>query len=261
MNVSRRTLLSGAALGFATHAALRNGAHAHGTPVASPGPAGPVLATPGFAIARVRTIADPTQTQAAVFPSVMADFLPPTRAVPGYAGYLFVQDDTDPATAITLTLVSDALAADAAGSVAQDFVAGLDPRFAVETVEAANGEVLIYEITTRSAAELPPFLYGCHLTMRVNVTAPGTDIMRDVYPIVRDGLTPELATMPGFVAYLWVKTGDTGTAINIWETAEQTAAGDIAVRDWIVANAIPETVGTPTVYAGTIGYAQMAGIG
>jgi hypothetical protein len=190
----------------------------------------------------------------------MADFLPATRAVEGYGGYLFAFDNANPAAAITLTLVPDAAAAEAADSVAESYVAGLDPRFAVETVEAANGELLIYETTPRPAAELPPFLHGCHLTMRVNVTAPGTDVMRDVYPIVRDGLTPQLAAMPGFVAYLWVQSGEVSTAINLWETAERTAVGDIAVRDWIMANAIPETVGTPTVYAGVIGYAELAGI-
>ena len=64
-------------------------------------------------------------------------------------------------------------------------------------ISAANGDLLIYELTTRAAAELPPSLYGCHFTMRVDVTTPGTDIMQDVIPIVRDGLTPELAAMPG----------------------------------------------------------------
>ncbi len=264
MNFTRRTFVTSVSVGAGAHLLLRPTSMAQGTPEATPQavePGSPALAIPGFALARVRTLVDDSQTQAAVFPHVMADFLPPTRAVEGYGGYVFALDEANPATAITLTLLDDEAAVDAAGAVAQEFVAGLDPRFDVETIDAGHGELLIYETTTRSAAELPPSLYGCHLTMRVDVTTPGTDIMQDVYPIVQDGLTPELAAMPGFVAYLWIKSGDVGTAINIWETAEQTAAGDQAVRDWVAANAIPETVGTPDVFAGTINFAEMAGIG
>ncbi len=263
MILSRRNLVVSMAAGAGAQLASRHVSLAQGTPEAVPQavePGSSALAMPGYALARVRTLADASQTQAAVFPDVMADFLPPTRAVEGYGGYVFVFDDADPTTAITLTLLSGESAVDAATAVAQEFVAGLDPRHAVDTVEAANGELLIDETTTRPASELPPNLYGCHFTMRVNVTAPGTDIMNDVYPIVRDGLTPELAAMPGFLAYYWVKSGDIGTAINLWETTEQTAAGDQAVRDWIVANAIPETVGTPSVYSGTIWFAELAGI-
>ncbi|MCC6943754.1 MAG: hypothetical protein IT335_04195 [Thermomicrobiales bacterium] len=263
MNLTRRNVMASMVAGAGAHLMLRQSSVAQGTPEATPraiDPGSSALPTPGYALARVRTLADASQTQAAVFPSVMADFLPPTRTVEGYGGYVFALDDTNPATAITLTLLAGEASAEEAGAVAQDFVDGLDPRFAVETIEAGNGELLIYETTSRSAAEVPPSLYGCHFTMRVDVTSPGTDIMQDVYPIVRDSLTPELAAMPGFLAYLWVKSGDIGTAINIWETAEQTAAGDQAVRDWIVANAIPETVGTPTVYSGTILFAELAGI-
>lgn len=264
MNLSRRTFMSSVAAGAGSHLLVRQASMAQGTPEATPQavpPASPDLATPGYALARVRTFVDASLSQEVVLPHVMADLVPPTRALEGYGGYVFVYDDTNPARALTLTLFATEAGTEAAAAVAQEFVAGLDPRFDVETLEAANGALLIYETTPRSAAELPPSLFGCHFTMRVDVTTPGTDIMRDVYPIVRDGLTPELAAMPGFVAYLWIKSGDIGTAINIWETAEQTAAGDQAVRDWVAANAIPETVGTPEVYAGTIGFAEMAGIG
>ena len=118
MNLSRRTLVASMTAAAGSHLLLRHPTLAQGTPEASPvavetGESG--MAAPGFALARVRTLTDSSQSQHAVFPHVMADFLPPTREVEGYGGYVIAIDEMNPAVAITLTLLAGESGAEQAG--------------------------------------------------------------------------------------------------------------------------------------------------
>lgn len=250
MRVDRRSVL-GAAASAAMLATPLGRVAAQSTPEAE------AFADPGYALARVRTLPDP-DLNAAIIPDVMATFLPRTAADPGYVGYVFSQHAADPASTITLTLLADEAASSAAAEVALDYVAALDPRFAVETPFAQQGPVRIFRTTARQASELPPFLHGCQFTMRDRVNAPGAN-MDEVVQKATEGLVPLLAEMPGFVFYCWIQTENGRTAINVWETAEQLAAGNDAVAEWVAANTANTTSGDPVVNDGVIIYTDIPG--
>jgi hypothetical protein len=255
---TRRMVLAGAAASLTGASRLAVRAQkatpaAGATPMATPG------APPGVAIARVRKVGSAELNQA-IYPDVMYRFLPGTAAIPGFAGYVFAFHETDPAESLTLTLLSDDVAADAADAFAKAYVSQLDPRLAAMTPVAIRGPIRIYAVTDAPWSALPPFLNGCVITMRNRTNAPGADLDA-VLAQARSGLVPLLQAMPGFVFYGWIQTEGGRTAINIWETDEQLHAGDKAVAEWVAANTAPTTTGNPVVNAGRIGYAILPGVG
>lgn len=252
MSLTRRALIGTAAAGVVTTRTVAGGRAQDATPAAGP-------PTPGVGLARVRKLPTAALNEA-IYPDVMATFLPPTAAVPGFLGYVFAFHETDPTASVTLTLLADEAAATAATSVAEGYVGQLDPRFVLETPVALGGPVRVYEQTPEPGAELPPFLNGCVLTVRDRTNAPGTDI-EAVIEKAAGGLAPLLSAMPGFVLYAWLQTDGGRTAINIWETAEQLRAGNEAVAEWVAANTADTTTGEPVVHDGRIGYARLQGIG
>ena len=214
---------------------------------------------PGVAIGRVRKLPS-AELNEAIYPDVMARFLPATAAIPGFLGYVFAFHTTDPTASVTLTLLTDDPAADAAEAAGQQYVGQLDPRFVVATPVAVRGPVRIYATTSAPPAARPPFLHGCVITMRNRTNAPGAD-MDDVVAKASSGLAPLLAAMPGFVLYCWIQTEGGRTAINIWQTDEQLRAGNDAVEAWVAANTANTTVGEPVVSDGRIGYGVVPGVG
>ena len=250
MRVNRRRILGTVASAAVLSSGLGRVA-AQSTPVAATG------AVPGSAIARVRALPTP-ELAAAVVADVLATFLPPTAALPGYAGYVFSAHVTDPTATISLTLLADEAAAAAADQVAREYAAALDPRFVTETPVTDQGPLRIYQTTMRPATELPPFLNGCLFTMRNRRNAPGAD-MEAVIAKDTNGLTPMLAAMPGFVLYAWLQTADGRTAINIWETPDQPAAGNAVIAPWVAANTAETTAGAPVVNDGVVVYADIPG--
>lgn len=220
-------------------------------------PAAARPAVPGYGIVRVRVLATPELGQA-VFPDVMYRFLPMTAAIPGYYGYLFAWENENPAATLSMTLLADEAAAADADAVAKAYVAEIDPRLTPETPLAEQGPVRIFALTERTAAELPPFLSGCQFTFRQRMNAPDTDI-EGILAAVQGDLIPVLSAMDGFVLYGWLGTPEGRIAFNIWETAEQLAAGDQAVADFVAANPIVTAQGETVVHAGTIGFADVLG--
>ena len=213
--------------------------------------------SPGVALARVRKL--PTaELNEAIYPDVMRTFLPVTAVVPGFLGYLMAFHATDPTASLTLTLVSDDTAADAAGAVARWYVEQLDPRFIVETPVAVRGAVRVFVTPDRRGPTLPPFLHGCVITIRNRVTAPGVAVA-DLVNAASE-LAPQLQAMPGFVLYCWIETEGGRTALNIWETEEQLRAGDEAVAAYVAANTADTSVGEAVVNDGRIGYAEVLGL-
>lgn len=220
---------------------------AQSTPVALPG------AAPSYAIARVRALPSP-DLNAAIIPDVLATFLPRPAAVPGYAGYVISEHITDPTATITLTLLADEAAVSTADRVAREYVLSLDPRLAAETPVAEAGPVRIFQVTSRPSTDLPPFLHGCQFTMRDRRNAPGTDIDA-VVAKASSGLMPMLADMPGFLLYCWIQVEGGRVAINIWEIADQLAAGNEAIAAWVA----DTTTGEPIVNDGVLVYADLPG--
>lgn len=250
MRVNRRVVLGGvAAAAMLPRQAIR--AAAQGTPAAT------TMVAPGYGVVRVRALPSP-ELNAAIFPDVMARFLPAIAVVPGYAGYIFSSVASDPSAALTVTFTADEAAAAAASEVAKTYIAGLDPRFQVETPNAEQGPVRTWQVSNRPATELPPFLTGCQITMRNRTSAPDTDTEAITAKVNAD-LAPQLATMPGFVLYCVIVEGDGRTAINVWETAEHLAAGNDAVRSWASANVPNAFIGDPVVSDGVIAYANIVG--
>lgn len=251
MTLSRRTLMggltvSGASLLAAPSLTL---AQESGTPQAAG------LAAPGYAISRVRALPAAELNQA-IYPHVMHRYLPAIEAVPGFAGYVFAFHNDDSGASMTLNLMADEVAGAASDEAAAGFVGGLDPRFVVETPMAEEGPLRIYGFTERPVSELSPFLHGYVITVRNRQTAEGADI-EAVIAQASNELLPLMAGMDGFVMYAWILTTTGRTAINIWETAEQQAAGDQAVAEYVAANTVSTTVGEPVVNNGTIGYAAL----
>lgn len=263
MTVTRRTLLGSAFLAAAmpvAHSSLVSAQDATPADAASAVPASPEAVapnTPGYGIVRVRTLSTPELTQA-VFPDVMYRFLPATAAVPGYFGYLFAFGSDNPADSIAMTLLENMEAAVAADEVATAYVAGLDPRLTPETPMAEQGPIRVYVTTDRTRSELPPGLTGCQFTARNKKNTGDTDIDALVTAVQHD-LAPMLQAMDGFVLYGWMMTPEGRVAFNIWETADQLAAGDKAIADWVAANPVAASSGETEVHAGIIGYAEVLG--
>ena len=258
MHVTRRRLL-GTALaasvlpstpGFVAHAQVA-------TPVEGATPVTNVSHAPGYGIARVRTHPSPELAQA-VFPDVMFRFLAPTAALPGYFGYIFAFEEADPRNTINITLLDNAAAGDEATAVAEEYVAGMDPRLTPETPIAEQGAVRIFQVTDRPFSELPPFLHGCHLTLRHRRNAADTDI-EGVIKSASEGFGPIQAAMEGFVLYGWMQVEGGRVSFNIWETAEQLEAGNQAVADFVAANPVISSEGKTVVHEGVIGYADTMG--
>jgi hypothetical protein len=257
MPLSRRSLLGSSLLTVAVPLAMPLIAHAQD---ASPVPASPEATStdaPGYGIVRVRALPTPELNQA-VYPDVMSRFLPATSEIPGYFGYLFAFENDNLATSLTMTLLADEAATTQANEVAKAYVAGLDPRLTPETPLAEQGPVRIWETTDRPASEVPPHLTGCQVTFRHRINAEETDI-EAIIKTVNEELIPGLREMDGFVLYGWLGTPDGRISFNIWETAEQLAAGDQYVADFVATHPIITTNGTTDVYAGTIGYADVLG--
>jgi hypothetical protein len=253
MPVTRRVFLGSTMLAAAMPLAVPALAHAQD---ATPEAMDPD--SPGFGIVRVRALPTPELNQA-VYPDVMSRFLPATSAIPGYFGYLFAFQNDNPATSLTMTLLADEAAVAQADEVAKEYVAGLDPRLTPETPLAEEGPVRIWETTDRPVSDVPPHLTGCQVTFRRRINAEETDIDA-IIQTVNEGLIPSLREMDGFVLYGWIGTPDGRISFNIWETAEQLAAGDELVAEFVAANPIITMVdGTTEVYAGTIGFADVLG--
>lgn len=250
---TRRALLGGAAAaGVGMMVSHRAAAGQDATPAAS------ATGQPAYALARVRTQPSAALTEA-IYPDVMARLLPPTMALPGFLGYTFGFDASDPATAFTLTTLSDPESASAATEVAKAYVDQLDPRFVTETPLSAEGRVRMYATTDRSSTELPPFLHGATFTLRDQTNAPGVDI-EEAVRIATETLIPLFQSLPGFVLYCWFERPEGRIAINIWDTPEDLAAASDALAAWRAEYFATPTASEEVSYNGTIGYATIAGL-
>lgn len=250
---TRRTFIGSAATGGALLLAPNLvTASQQATPVSG------AAASPGYATARVRT--QPTaELNQAIFPDVMARLLPKTTKLPGFHGYTFVFDNDDPTATITFTTMADEDAARASGQLAQDYVAQLDPRFVTETPLSAENRIRMWATTSTPASELPPFLHGAAFTLRDQTTTPGYDI-NDLVAIAQETLIPLFLDLPGFVLYCWFERPEGRIAINIWETAEDMAAGDEALAAWREEYFAGPTSSETVTWHGTIGYSTITGL-
>jgi hypothetical protein len=221
-------------------------------------PPPPEAEAPTYATARVRTQPSAALNQA-IYPDVMARYLPSITTIPGFLGYTFVFDDADPATSFTFATMTSEEAALASQEIVQRYVAQLDPRFVTETPLSADGPIRMYATSAKAAAELPPFLHGAAFTMRDQTNAPGLDL-EDAIRIATETLIPLFQSLPGFVLYCWFERPGGRIAINIWETAADLAAAGDALAAWREEHFATPTASQEIGYNGTIGYATIAGL-
>lgn len=252
MHTSRRALIGGiiaSGASLAIPGAL--GSAQQASPVAA------IDAEPGFGSVSVRTHATPEVLQA-VYADVLTVFVPAIRAVPGYRGYLIAFDGEDPTASIDVTLLAEAAAADAASAVSQEHMTGRDARLTPEIPLAEHGDVRIFDVTDRARTDLPPLLNGCHITMRYRLNAADTDI-EGVIAAAGGGFVPIIRDMAGYVLYGWMYAEGGRVSFNIWETADQLAAGNDAVAAFGAANPVITEEGPPVVHEGVIGFSDFFG--
>jgi hypothetical protein len=209
-------------------------------------------------MARVRKLPNEALNQAIV-PHLARVFIPLMEAIPGYGGYAIAFHNDDPTATISTTFMADEAAAMAADEAARGFITGLDPRLVPETPFAEQGRVRIFETTGRPSTELPPFLHGCQVTVRKRINAPGADF-EAVVAMTNQEIVPQMAAMDGFVLHCYIQLDGGRFAINVWETAEQQAAGDEAIAAFVAARTAETQVGEPEVNRGTIAYAAIPGL-
>jgi hypothetical protein len=228
-------------------------------PVVLGTPTVPGFEAPGYGIARVRKHPSADAAEA-VYADVLTRFLPPTAALPGYFGYIFAFDEyaEEAGTTLNVTLLKDHAAAEAAASIAAEYVQGMDRRLAPETPIAEQGAIRIFQVSDRPVSELPPLLHKCHITARFRRNAADTDI-EGVIRSASEGFGPIQAAMDGFVLYCWMHTEGGRVSFNIWETAEQMQAGNDAVAAWAAANPVITEEGPAIVHSGVIGYSDLPG--
>jgi hypothetical protein len=260
MHVTRRKLLGTAAVVASAALPMVPGLKARAqeatpAPAVLGTPAVPGFQAPGYGIARVR-VHQSAEIAQAVYADVLTRFLPPTAALPGFYGYVFAFDDADPGTTLNFTFLNDAAAVEAANTVAQEYVAGMDARLSPQTPIAEQGAVRIYQLTDRPVSELPPLLHGCHITVRYRKNAADTDI-EGVIRSASEGFGPIQAAMDGFVMYGWMHAEGGRVSFNVWETAEQMQAGNEAVAAWGAANPVITEESPAVVHNGVIGYSDL----
>jgi hypothetical protein len=261
MHTTRRALIGGAGAALAAaglHASPLVAQEASPVAVSDATPAG-MDGPPGYAIARVRRLPDATLNQAN-YPNVMATYLPRLEQVPGFMGYVFAFDDDDPDGSFSLTLLDDESSVAGVESVTTEYVASLDPRFAVETPWASQGAVRMFAATSRPLAELPPFLHGAPLLIRDQTSTPDFDLEAAV-ALATETLLPRFMEQPGFVLYCWFVREGGRVVVEIWETPEDLEASREMLLAWRDEHFSAPTSTDTTDIEGTIGYVTIAALG
>jgi hypothetical protein len=221
----------------------------------------------GYVSLRVRAMASP-EVVPDVNKIVLAEFVPQVRALPGYLGYLLGNRIEQPNQSVTIAVFGTKAENDAFNETARTFVAGLDPKFAVETPTRVEGDLLITAPPaaasgTPSAATTPatpaassPVLTSGYVAVRIHTSKPGTN-PREFLPLAKSGFVPIVSTLPGFLGYLWFPFDGGFTAVSLFDSQEAALASTAAAKDWAAENLTAYTDGNPTVINANIVYADL----
>jgi len=219
---------------------------------------GGVVAAPvdvGFASSRVRQSASPERLYQTIG-QVLADGVGVFRAIEGYRGFIYATDLIDVARGHTLALYNNAMAGAFGLERGQRVLGSLDPRLASTVVDGGDGVTRLAYFTTRGAATLPPSLTGCYLSQRIKRT-PRTNDPNALVELVTAKELPLLAVLDGFIAYLWMQTGEGRIAITIWETYDQMRVGATVSEAWIAKNELAQPIDETIVHEAEITYADL----
>ncbi len=212
------------------------------TPAASP----VKDSSPGYASLRVRQLTAP-EFRTAVNDIVISEFAPDVQALPGYGGYILgdvIDDDTQ---SLSIVVFEEAAQAEGFAELAQTFVGGLDPEYAVETPTAVEGELLI--TAAGNAAEATPVSdpgANRFIAVRIYTSLPGTD-PRDFVPLATEGFIPIVTGIPGFQGYFLSLSDGGFTSINVFDSEESALESTAAGTEWAAENLTAFTEGDPQV--------------
>lgn len=214
------------------------------TPVASP-----EATSLGFASLRIRQLAE-ASFRTEVNELVIADFAPQVQELTGYSGYVLgdvVDDDTQ---SLSIVVLEQAVQADAFASLAEDFVSGLDPQYAVETPTSAEGDLLITTPATTSTTATPVPGSGSYIAVRIYDSLPGTN-PRDFVPLAIEGFVPIVTAIGGFQGYLLMLVEGGFASISLFDSEASALESTTEGTEWAAENLAAFTPGDPHVITAT----------
>jgi hypothetical protein len=262
--MSRRTVSLAAGLGAGGFAVGRFAGVAaqDGTPETG-------LATPvvdiqpvGYASLRVRQLAE-AGFRSEVNAIVTSEFVPAVAALEGFSGYLLGDVIEDATQSLSIVTFGEMSQLDAFNALAQEFVGGLDPEFAVETPTTAEGDVLVAagpDLTNATPMATPVVegedVAGGYVAVRIYPSLPDTD-PREFAPLVLSGFLPIVQGLPGFQGYLFFPTEGGFTSVSLFDTEESAQESTVAGTGWAAENLSAYTEGNPQVINATIAYSDL----
>jgi hypothetical protein len=214
-----------------------------------------------YASLRVRELA-----VAAVRPSVngivVAEFAPVVQALDGYAGYLLGDVIGNATRSLSVVVLAEASQAAGFDAAAQEFVAGLEPRYQPETPITAEGDVLAIGTPLVSAATpmATPVVEAAavsgYVAVRIYESLPDTD-PREFAPLVANEFVPIVQGLAGFEGYLYFVTEGGFVSVSIFDSEESATQSNEEGPAWAADNLSAYTPGDPTIINASIVFADL----
>ena len=173
-------------------------------------------------------------------------FLPIMLDSDGFYAYYLMSDGDSVLTAISI-FDSEQSALDS-NAKAADFVAENLTEYLPESPDITSGRagiaVLDHEALVDEVLDLPPYV-----SMRVYEGVDPAD-QAEIVRRTAEGFLPILRASEGFIAYFLLPQDDHLAAVNIFETARQAQASNVAAADFVAEQLAPLLPNPPTVVAG-----------
>ncbi len=195
------------------------------------------------------------QDDIADFVAIVEDgFLPIMRETDGFFGYYLMHNDD--AMVAAISIFDSEASALASNDQAADFVAENLTAYLPNNPTISSGQLGIAAVAEiRDGANLiddPVFI-----SIRVyDGVDPGDQ--DEIVARVDEGFLPILRGSDGFIAYYLLPAGDMLAAINIFETAEQSAASNDKAADFVAENLAPLLPNPPDIVEGLIDVSYQA---
>jgi hypothetical protein len=214
-----------------------------------------------YASIRIRQLSD-----AALRPEideiVVNEFAPVVQALDGYAGYLLGDVIEDAAQNLSLVVMAEASQIGGFDAAAEEFVAGLDPKFEVETPTTAEGDVLaigappVSDATPMATPVVEGAAVAGYAAVRIYESLPNTD-PREFAPLVASGFIPIVQSLPGFEGYLYFVTEGGFVSVSIFDSEESALQSNEEGVAWAAENLSAYMPGDPQIINSTIVFADL----
>jgi len=197
---------------------------------------------------------------------VVREFVPIVQRLPGYLGYILCDSVDNPRSNFSLSWFTAHAAATASTKASADWVTRLDPKFKHPAPIALDGPVLIATAPTERgtpAAASPaatPRPGGPFVTIRRYHSQPGFDVV-SMAPTVRTGFVPIVASVAGFLGYLWVPLAQGRFSVSLFDSKASADEATAKAATWVAQQPAAYTVGKPAVYNGKTVFADVMKFG